>query len=306
MEQIPRNPETMSWDDIRQVLAENSIQLEKNRLLLEENRLQLEENRKQLELSRLQMLDTDRRIKETDRQMKETDLKMQETDRRMKETDRQMKETDRQMKETDLKMQETDRRIKETNRQMKETDLKMQETDRQMKEAGLKMQDTDRRMKETDRLIKENERKYRELAEQFTSTIGHITEGIVEPAAMRVFQEAGYDINRYYRNLHSKMKNNRSEMEVDLLMLDDTIAIVVEIKTDCRKKDIDHFMRQMPKFKRLFPEYRDKEVLAAIAALNYDKDARQHAHEQGMLVISTTDGDLFTLEPCDKMSLQRF
>ena len=243
MEQIPRNPETMSWDDIRQVLAENSIQLEKNRLLLEENRLQLEENRKQLELSRLQMLDTDRRIKETDRQMKETDLKMQETDRRMKETDR---------------------------------------------------------------LIKENERKYRELAEQFTSTIGHITEGIVEPAAMRVFQEAGYDINRYYRNLHSKMKNNRSEMEVDLLMLDDTIAIVVEIKTDCRKKDIDHFMRQMPKFKRLFPEYRDKEVLAAIAALNYDKDARQHAHEQGMLVISTTDGDLFTLEPCDKMSLQRF
>lgn len=161
-------------------------------------------------------------------------------------------------------------------------------------------------MKETDRLIKENERKYRELAEQFTSTIGHITEGIVEPAAMRVFQEAGYDINRYYRNLHSKMKNNRSEMEVDLLMLDDTIAIVVEIKTDCRKKDIDHFMRQMPKFKRLFPEYRDKEVLAAIAALNYDKDARQHAHEQGMLVISTTDGDLFTLEPCDKKSLQRF
>ena len=287
MEQTPRNPETMSWDDIRQVLAENSIQLEKNRLLLEENRLQLEENRRQLELSRLQMLDTDRRMKETDRQMKETD--------------RQMKETDRQMKET-----ETDRRIKETDRQMKETDLKMQETDRQMKETGLKMQDTDRRMKETDRLIKENERKYRELAEQFTSTIGHITEGIVEPAAMRVFQEAGYDINRYYRNLHSKMKNNRSEMEVDLLMLDDTIAIVVEIKTDCRKKDIDHFMRQMPKFKRLFPEYRDKEVLAAIAALNYDKDARQHAHEQGMLVISTTDGDLFTLEPCDKKSLQRF
>ena len=278
MEQTPRNPETMSWDDIRQVLAENSIQLEKNRLLLEENRLQLEENRRQLELSRLQMLDTDRR---------------------MKETDRQMKETDRQMKETDRQMQETDRRIKETDRQMKETDLKMQETDRQMKETGLKMQDTDRRMKETDRLIKENERKYRELAEQFTSTIGHITEGIVEPAAMRVFQEAGYDINRYYRNLHSKMKNNRSEMEVDLLMLDDTIAIVVEIKTDCRKKDIDHFMRQMPKFKRLFPEYRDKEVLAAIAALNYDKDARQHAHEQGMLVISTTDGDLFTLEPCD-------
>ena len=177
--------------------------------------------------------------------------------------------------------------------------LETQETARLMRETRMQMQETDRRMKETDE-------KYRELATQFTSTIGHIAEGIMEPAAVRMFQEAGFNINRYYRNVKSKIKNNQCEMELDLLMLDDTLAIAVEIKTDCRKKDIDHFLRQMPKFKRLFPEYRDKEVFVAVAALNYDRDAIHYAKEQGLLVISTADGDNFTLQPADCKTLKRF
>lgn len=201
----------------------------------------------------------------------------------------------------------------EIKEMIKETSIQMQETDRRMQETNRRMQETDRIVKETSRGIAElkesrakTDEKIRELAEQFTSTTGHITEGIMHPAAIRVFQEAGYDINRYYRNLKRKNKQKQTEMEVDLLMLDDTLVIAVEIKTDCRKKDIDHFLRQMPKFKKLFPEYRDKEVLAAVAAINYDSDASQYAHKQGLLVISTTDGNLFNLEPSDRKKLKRF
>ncbi len=203
-------------------------------------------------------------------------------------------------------MKETDRRMQETDRQMQETDRRMQETDRQMQETKMMVDKMVRGIEELRESRRKTDERIRELADQFTSTTGHITEGIMHPAAIRVFQEAGYNINRYYRNLKRKNKQKQTEMEVDLLMLDDTLVIAVEIKTDCRKKDIDHFLRQMPKFKRLFPEYRDKEVLAAMAALNYDKDAAQYAHEQGLLVISTTDGNIFTLEPSDREKLKRF
>ena len=203
-------------------------------------------------------------------------------------------------------MKETDRRMQETDRQMQETDRRMQETDRQMQETKMMVDKMVRGIEELRESRRKTDERIRELADQFTSTTGHITEGIMHPAAIRVFQEAGYNINRYYRNLKRKNKQKQTEMEVDLLMLDDTLVIAVEIKTDCRKKDIDHFLRQMPKFKRLFPEYRDKEVLAAVAALNYDKDAANYAHEQGLLVISTTDGNIFTLEPSDRNSLKRF
>ena len=203
-------------------------------------------------------------------------------------------------------MKETDRRMQETDRQMQETDRRMQETDRQMQETKMMVDKMVRGIEELRESRRKTDERIRELADQFTSTTGHIIEGIMHPAAIRVFQEAGYNINRYYRNLKRKNKQKQTEMEVDLLMLDDTLVIAVEIKTDCRKKDIDHFLRQMPKFKRLFPEYRDKEVLAAMAALNYDKDAAQYAHEQGLLVISTTDGNIFTLEPSDREKLKRF
>ena len=218
-------------------------------------------------------------IKENTRQMMLSEARMQqEHERRMAEYDQRKADYEQRKADYERRKAEDERRKAEDERLSRETKLQMQETDR----------------------------KLRELAEQFTSTTGHITEGIMKPAAQRIFQEAGFDISHYLCNMHSKMKNEHAEMEVDLLMLNGTIAIAVEIKTDCRKKDIDHFMRQMAKFKRLFREYRDKEVLAAVAALNYDKDALEYAKKQGLLAITTTDGDLFTLEKFDRKKLKRF
>ena len=58
------NPAEMSWDDIRQLVANLAVQ----------------------------SAETDRRMQETDRRMQETDRRMQETDRRMQETDRMIQE----------------------------------------------------------------------------------------------------------------------------------------------------------------------------------------------------------------------
>ncbi len=211
-----------------------------------------------------------------------------------------IKENTKQMMLTEARMQQ------DHERRMAEYDRRKEEYDRRMAEYDQRKAEDERLSRETKQQMQETDRKLRELAEQFTSTTGHITEGIMKPAAQRIFQEAGFDISHYLCNMHSKMKNEHAEMEVDLLMLNGTIAIAVEIKTDCRKKDIDHFMRQMAKFKRLFREYRDKEVLAAVAALNYDKDALEYAKKQGLLAITTTDGDLFTLEKFDRKKLKRF
>lgn len=196
------------------------------------------------------------------------------------------------LEETRLQMQETDRR-------MQETDRRMQETDRQIKETGQQIKETDRQMKETDK-------KYRQLADQFTSTTGHITEGILAPSAIRMFKDAGFAIDRCIANLKKSDHHNQAGIEVDLLLIDTTQAIAVEMKTDCRKKDVDRFLEKMPKFKKFFPEYNDKEVFVAMAALKYDRDAMHYAKENGLLVISTADGDLFTLEPHDRTKLKRY
>lgn len=189
--------------------------------------------------------------------------------------------------------------LEETRLQMQETDRRMQETDRQIKETGRQIKETDRQMKETDK-------KYRQLADQFTSTTGHITEGILAPSAIRMFKDAGFAIDRCIANLKKSDHHNQAGIEVDLLLIDTTQAIAVEVKTDCRKKDVDRFLEKMPEFKKFCPEYNDKEVFVAMAALKYDRDAMHYAKENGLLVISTADGDLFTLEPHDRTKLKRY
>ena len=155
-------------------------------------------------------------------------------------------------------------------------------------------------------MMRKTDKRIKELTEQFTSTTGHISEGLIAPAAVKIFQKAGFNIDRSYCNLKKKNKLNQLEMEVDCLLLDDTLVIAVEIKTNCRVKDVDKFLRNMAKFKRLFPEYKDKEVLAAVAALHFDHEAAEHAHEQGLLVIRVSENDVFSLDPHSRAELTRF
>lgn len=111
----------------------------------------------------------------------------------------------------DLSWDEIRQMIRETSIQMKETDRRMQETDR--------------RMQETDRKFEKMREELRELSTRFTSQSGHIIEGLMEPSAIKIFQERGYDINRCWKNFKKYNKSVGSKLEVDLLLLDDNIAI---------------------------------------------------------------------------------
>lgn len=265
-----------SWDELREMFQETGKMLDKSRLQMQEEHCR-------------RMQDIDRRIEATNGRIKETEKRIKEIDKSIE------KSKEERIKEAERRKEEAERREEERRKEAE-----------RRKEEDRRKEEIERRMQRTDEQVDRTCAKISEMVEQFTSTTGHISEGLMEPASVRIFQEAGYDIDRYYRNLKKKNKNNQTEMEVDLLMLNGTLAIAVEIKTDCRKKDIDHFLRQMPKFKKLYPEYRNKEVLAAVAALNYEREAAEYAHEQGLLVIRTADGDNFTLDPSDRKSLKRF
>ena len=179
-------------------------------------------------------------------------------------------------------------------------------TSEQMKETDRKMQETDRKMQETDRIIKETDRKMKEMEHRFFSQAGHIIEGLMEPSAMRMFQGKGYAINSCCKNFKRFNKGTGKKIELDLLLLDDTVAIVVEVKINCTHRDIDHFIQQMGLVKELFPEYADKEIHPAIAAVNYDRDADAYAHEQGLFVIRVYNDNIFSLDSSDGDKLLTF
>jgi len=161
-------------------------------------------------------------------------------------------------------------------------------------------------LKELRTLIKENAKQIKDMDTKFFSQAGHIIEGLLEPSVMRLFKKAGYDIDRCTKNYKKHIKATGRKAEYDVILLDDTIAIVVEVKINCTKADVDHFIVQMGMFRELFPEAANKEVMGAMAAVNYDRESDIYAHEEGLFVIRVHDDDIFTLDRSDKAELRRF
>ena len=302
-------------DEIAQIARRSQAEQEKRdcewEKRMREREAQSAENDRKM---REQSAENDRKMRE---QFEENDRKMreqfEENDRKMreefKENDRWMKEqfaeNDRKMreefKENDKKMQE---QIKENDRWMKE---QFAENDRKMRE---RMEESDRklkeRFKETDKQLKDTSLEVKRLSRQLSGTTGHIVEGLVSSSTHKIFQKAGLDLHNSGKNLKRSLPSEHIAMEVDVLLSNAEMAVPIEVKTNCTKDDIYRFLHQMSHFRRLFPEYDGKEVFAAIAAINYEKDVAELAHKEKLLVIRVNSDDIFSIDSFKREDLLKF
>ena len=191
------------------------------------------------------------------------------------------------------------------NEDLKESRKKFEEDLKQSREEFNK--DLKESRREFDNRMKALDNKISKLTTDFIGTIGHIVEGLAGTKAEEMFTEQGYEISDKKRNVHRKIKILNKEMEADVVLLGESLAIVIEVKANCTRKNIDEFMNHMKNhFRDLFPEWNSLEILGAVAAINYEDDADAHAHENGLLVIRTDSQNVFTLDKSDRDSLTRF
>lgn len=161
----------------------------------------------------------------------------------------------------------------------------------------------------TDKKATKERKKTDDWADVLIKRLKSNTDGLIDdltsPTTLQLFQEHGYEINGWLRHFKTHGKDTPHPLEVDLLLIGDEIAIIVEVKTNCTRRDIDHFTDQMAFFKEVCPEYADKTILLAVAAINYDRDAKQHALQEGLLAITASDNDIFSLECPEESRLKK-
>ena len=220
-----------------------------------------------------------------------------EHDRDMREIRKTLKDIYEIRKESDLRAAERD---EEFNRKMAERD---EEFNRKMAEWDenffREKEEWDQRMRETDKKIKE-------VTTRFSSTTGHIIEGLMSSSAIRMYEDKGFKINSLCKNYKRKNKQLNLEMEQDVVLFTETQVIVEEVKASCDKKDVEKFFRNMEKFKMLYDEYADKEVFGAVAAVNYEDGADTYARDLGLFVVRVSSDEIFSLDPFKMEELKRF
>lgn len=248
-----------------------------------------------------------RRLEESDekfaRRMEERDKKFdKEMKERTEKFDRDMKERDekfaREMKERDEKFaKKMEERDKKFDKERKERDEKF---DRDKKERDEKFS------KELKESRDETNAAIRRISIEFLGITGHIIEGLASSAIDKIFKEAGLELLRLGKNIKPIQPENHNKMEVDVLLGNEIFVVPVEVKADFTKRKVKRFINRMAMFRTFFPEFADKEIIAAVAAINYADKVDQFAHEEGLLVIRVSSDDIFSLDPFDVKTLRRF
>ena len=212
-------------------------------------------------------------------------------------------EQSRTIKERDEWWENSRREHERDMREMREMRETLHQTIEGIKELRKKSAESDKRMDEE---RKKTDAQIRQISIEFLGVTGHLVEGLASSAVDNVFKEAGLELLHYGKNIKPKRPEDNKTMEIDVLLGNDNFTIPVEVKADFTKKKVKRFVHKMTMFRKLFPEYCDKDVVAAVAAINYENGADTLAHEEGLLVIRVSSDDIFTLDPFDIERLRRF
>ena len=159
--------------------------------------------------------------------------------------------------------------------------MNTQEIERGFQEIWKLFAETDRKFKETDKRIGD-----------ITGKWSRFVEGLVAPAAERLFQERGIHVERVYQRV--KAHKNGAGLEVDILAVNEEYAVLIEAKSTLGVDDVRDHRDRLKTFKMFFPEYADRKVVGAVAGIVIEEEADTCAYRQGFFVIAQS-GEIVTI-----------
>jgi hypothetical protein len=176
---------------------------------------------------------------------------------------------------------------------LKELAQSQQELSQSQQELSQAQQELSQAQKETDKQINRVSQQIGELGNR----LGEFVEWQVRPAVVRLFQERGIDVHEFHPGI--SVKRDNEGLEIDLLVVNDTDAILVEVKSKLTQRDVDEHLQRLAKFKRLMPRFRDVKALGAVAAMVVPNEVASYACRQGLFVLVQSGENVIILNDAE-------
>ncbi|MCA2710986.1 MAG: DUF3782 domain-containing protein [Microcystis sp. M015S2] len=189
---------------------------------------------------------------------------------------------------------ETDKQLKEVSQQQKETELLLKEVSQQQKENA-------QQQKETDKQLKELGKQIGGLGAKF----GSFTEGLALPSMETILRQ------RFGMEVISpsvRVSKEGQHIEIDVLAYTNgelNTAYIVEVKSHARQEDITQLKSILQRFRRFFPEHKDKKLYGILAAVDLSPELREKILQEGLYVARIHD-QVFELDIPDNFQPQTY
>ena len=140
-------------------------------------------------------------------------------------------------------------------------------------------EEADRRFAKLEKTVAETSQAVNAL----TTRWGRFVEELVEPAVIQLFQERGIEIKYLYPRARTRQPG--LAMEIDILGVNESVAVLVECKSRLSQDDVDDFVAKLGRFKQSFPQYQNYTTYGAVAGIEINDGVDSYAYRQGLFVI---------------------
>lgn len=189
-----------------------------------------------------------------------------------KKTDESLRRVHEELKESQKKTDESLRRVHEEILELKESQKK---TDEQLQRTDEKLEKTSKKLDNIGIMLGE-----------MGIIQGKVAEDLFYRNVPHVFARKDIIFSDVRRNVRKK-----GVAEYDIVASDKDTVLVVEVKNKLEKHMIDRFAdEKLPRFRQIFPEYRDFKVIGGMGALVVDDGVGRYAEKKGLYVM-TQNGD---------------
>jgi len=203
---------------------------------------------------------------------------MEEFFRGMAELRESQKKTDEQILELKESQKKTDEQILELKESQKKTDEQILELKESQKKTDEQLNRTDEQLNRT---IKKLDYIGANLGEMGIVQ-GKIAEDLFYRNVRHVFSQKNIAFSDVRRNLKKK-----GVAEYDIVAVEKDTVLVVSVKNKLERYMIDSFLNEkLPKFRQVFPQYKDFRLIGGVGALVMDDGTGRYAEKKGLYVMT--------------------
>ena len=166
------------------------------------------------------------------------------------------------------------------------------ETDKQLKEVSQQQKETDRQQKENAQQQKKTDKQLKELGQQIGglgAKFGSFTEGLALPSMETILRQ------RFGMKVVSpsvRASEDGQHLEIDVLAYTNgelNTAYIVEVKSHAREESITQLKSILQRFRRFFPEHKDKKLYGILASVDLSNELREKILQEGFYVARIHD-----------------
>ena len=139
------------------------------------------------------------------------------------------------------------------------------------------------RKAELNEALRDSQRRINKLDELFTSQWGKLVEALVDGKVVELLNGRGIEVEQTSQRCEGVYEGKTQE--IDILAINGTEIVAVEVKTTLRPEDIGIFENKLKVLKLWMRQYAEKKIYGAVAYIRADAGSAKLAAKRGLFVI---------------------